>query len=315
MSEIPNRLALSTCWCSHRHTDGYEMLTEIRELGFLRAELSHGIRLELTPGILRAVEEGWIKISSVHNFCPLPATISHAAPNLFQPSARKNEERALWLLHSERTLEFAARVGAPHVVMHSGSMDPSNLHFLFGSPVPVLEPDFAAPDPSPPADSPAVEKAVRKLRRAARSTLRRVHDAYLSLGPATRRHGLVLGAENREGILEFPIDDEFQALFDQLPTDFPIGYWHDTGHARIKHLAGRLDHETHLAALADRLIGFHLHDVSAAGKDHQVPGSGSVDFAMVRRYIRPHHTLVLEPSPRLTRDEILQSRDFLLNTL
>ena len=50
--------SFSTCWNSARHTDGRAMLREIRELGFEHAELSHGIRISLVPGILEAVEGG-----------------------------------------------------------------------------------------------------------------------------------------------------------------------------------------------------------------------------------------------------------------
>jgi hypothetical protein len=46
------------------------MLREIRDLGFEYAELSHGIRISLLPGIFEAVEAGEIKISTRHNFCP-----------------------------------------------------------------------------------------------------------------------------------------------------------------------------------------------------------------------------------------------------
>ena len=42
------------------------MLREIKELGFEYAELSHGIRLSLMPGILDAVKAGEIKISTLH---------------------------------------------------------------------------------------------------------------------------------------------------------------------------------------------------------------------------------------------------------
>ena len=59
------------------------MLREIRELGFEWAELSHGIRISLLPGIIEAVDAGEIKISSLHNFCPLPMGVNHAAPNLY----------------------------------------------------------------------------------------------------------------------------------------------------------------------------------------------------------------------------------------
>ena len=61
MTEIADRLSLSTCWCSSRHSDGYEMVKEMTDLGFRRIELSHGIRMSLVPGILQAVEEGWLK--------------------------------------------------------------------------------------------------------------------------------------------------------------------------------------------------------------------------------------------------------------
>lgn len=64
------KIALSTCWCSHRHTDGYEMAREISEIGFRYIELSHGIRISLVPGILKALEEGIVEVVSVHNFCP-----------------------------------------------------------------------------------------------------------------------------------------------------------------------------------------------------------------------------------------------------
>src|SRR5580704_12772326 len=79
--------SLSTCWNSQRHTDGRAMLREIRDLGFEYAELSHGTRISLLPGIIDAVETGEIKISSLHNFCPLPMGVNHAAPNLFKFSS------------------------------------------------------------------------------------------------------------------------------------------------------------------------------------------------------------------------------------
>lgn len=303
MPDFASRLSLSSCWNSHRHDDGYAMLAEIRALGFERAELSHGVRIELAPGILRAVDEGIITISSVHNFCPLPGTVRHAAPNLFQPSARKKSERALWLLHSQRTLEFAARVRARDVVMHSGSAS-----FLFGNPATILEAE-------PPALPAAREKALARLRAGATKAMRRVLAAYDELLPSVVSHDLVLGVENREGIPELPLDDGFDAFFAHFPEEAPIGYWHDTGHARIKHLEGFLDHESHLAARLDRLVGFHLHDVDEQGRDHRRPGSGSVDFAMIARHVRGHHTLVFEPHPSLTTEEITASRDYLLDIL
>ena len=115
--------SLSSCWNSARHTDGRAMLREIRDLGFEYAELSHGIRLSLVPGILDAVKAGEIKISTLHNFCPLPMGVAGPSPNLYEFSSDRDRDRQLAIKHTINTLEFAVRVGAPLVVLHFGSMD------------------------------------------------------------------------------------------------------------------------------------------------------------------------------------------------
>src|ERR1019366_4126016 len=115
-------LSLSTSWCSSRHTDGYAMVQEMAALGFDTIELSHGIRITLVPGILKAVEQGLIKIGSTHNFCPLPTGVVYAAPNLFEPSASDAREHDQWLRHTRRSIDFAAQVKARVLVCHLGSV-------------------------------------------------------------------------------------------------------------------------------------------------------------------------------------------------
>src|SRR5881275_3258832 len=104
--------SLSTCWNSSRHTDGRPMLREIRDMGFEYAELSHGIRISLLPGVFQAVDAGEIKISSLHNFCPLPMGVNHAAPNIFKFTSDNPRERENALKHTLKTIETAARVKA-----------------------------------------------------------------------------------------------------------------------------------------------------------------------------------------------------------
>jgi sugar phosphate isomerase/epimerase len=305
MADLAKRLALSTCWCSHRHTDGYAMLAEMRDLGFSRAELSHGIGMILVPGIRKACNEGWMEISSVHNFCPLPSGVTGAAPNLFQPSVTVGVERTLWLRYSRRSLEFAKQVGAGAVVMHSGSVP-----FLFRSPERILE-------IPPPGDvtSKNRRQAWERLRKKAGRPTSRVVANYGELLPFARELGIVLGLENREGVLELPLDEDWKTFLDEFPDEPALGYWHDTGHAQIKERLGLLKHREHLEAVSDRIVGFHLHDVSAEGRDHQAPGTGLVDFAMIKEFVRDHHTLVAELGPRLSRDEVLASREYLLESL
>jgi len=98
------------------------MLREMADLGYEYVELSHGIRITLVPGILKAVEEGIVKISSTHNFCPLPTGVVQAAPNLFQPSVTEHREHDQWLRHTKRSIDFAAQVKAQVLVCHLGSV-------------------------------------------------------------------------------------------------------------------------------------------------------------------------------------------------
>src|SRR5262249_55253025 len=99
------------------------MLREIRDLGFEYAELSHGIRISLVPGILDAVDAGEIKISSLHNFCPLPIGVLKASPNLYQFSAEDARDRDLAFKYTLKTFEFANRVKTGMVVLHLGSVE------------------------------------------------------------------------------------------------------------------------------------------------------------------------------------------------
>lgn len=276
------------------------MLHEIRELGFESAELSHGIGMLLVPGILKACEEGWIRISSLHNFCPLPSGVNHAAPNLFEPSSMDRKEQDLWLRYTRRTLEFAQRLQAAAVVMHCGSVP-----FRFRSPKDTLS---ALPGPAPDRKR---EKALARLRAKAPPYAEQVVAACHALLEEVPDSGLRIGLENREGVLELPLDSEWEGFLQRFGEHSAVGYWHDTGHAQIKERLGLLEHRQHLERLSGHLVGFHLHDVSTAGRDHQVPGTGLVDFGMVREFIRPHHLLVAELSPALRRQEVIDSHHYL----
>ena len=120
--------------------------------------------------------------------------------------------------------------------------------------------------------------------------------------------GIRLGFENREAFEELPLDADHPALLAAMAKPAACGYWHDVGHAQIKQNMGLLNHREHLEKNAPNAIGFHLHDVSAEGRDHRPIGSGQIDFEMVSSFWRPEHTLVIELSPRLTPEEVLSSK-------
>jgi len=301
-------LALSTSWNSFRHTDGYAMLREIADLGYSHAELSHGIRIVLVPGIIQALEEGFIQISSTHNFCPLPTGIVMPAPNLFEPSAPDEREREQWLRQTKRSIDFAAQVKARVLVCHLGSV-----RFWWLNPGRKLKAFLAAKPDTVVADDPAYQATLRKAMAKLRNRMP-VYWEHTKAGineilNYAADHNVRLGFENREKFEELPLDDDFTALFESLPQPNPAGYWHDTGHAKIKEGLGMLSHRAHLEKMSPRLLGFHLHDVSKEGKDHQPIGTGKVDFKMVSEFWRPDQLLTMEFSPRLTVDEVRWSKE------
>ncbi len=301
-------LALSTCWNSFRHTDGYAMLREIADLGFTHAELSHGIRIVLLPGVIRAVEEGVIKISSTHNFCPLPTGITQSAPNLFEPSALEHREHEQWLRHTKRSLDFAAQIKSQVLVLHLGSV-----RFSWFNPAGKLK-RFVRKHPTAtiPSDKDyqaLLKKSCAKLRARMGPYWQQVQASIEEIRTEAVAKGIKLGFENREKFEELPVDDDFDALIGAMPQPHTAGYWHDTGHADIKQSMGVLEHSLHLAKNAPRLLGFHLHDVSADGKDHQPIGSGRIDFNMVSSFWRPEHLLTLELSPRVKVEDVVTSKE------
>lgn len=316
------------------------MVAEMAELGFKRIELSHGIRIALVPGILKALGEGLVEVGSVHNFCPLPASSWQAAPNLFNPASTDKQERDLWQRYTEQTLDFAVKVGAPKVVMHSGSA-----WFFFGSPeakfekwlsgqkleavesakatiselemssTPVNEIELETKLLASSSFKEHRDRAMRRIKRASKKPLRHLNASYGLVEAYAAERGLELCLENREGLEELPVDAEYPKFLEQLGGEETFRYWHDTGHAQIKHRLGLLDHRAHLESMASRLTGFHLHDVSEGGRDHRMPGTGTVDFKMISEFIRPEHTLVLELSPSLSRNQVQASRNYLLEIL
>jgi sugar phosphate isomerase/epimerase len=226
--------SFSTCWNSHRHTDGRTMLREIRELGFEYAELSHGTRISLMPGILEAVDAGEMKISTLHNFCPLPMGVNHSAPNLYQFSAEKPRERELAVRYTLKPLEFAERVKAPLVVLHLGSVEMKDYTDKLKDMLGRGE-----------KGSLKYEKLCAELSEKREAKKERfVQNTYETLNkilPDAESRGLKLGVENREALEEIPFETDFPFFFREF-TSPSIVYWHDTGHAQIKENLGFIHH-------------------------------------------------------------------------
>ena len=272
------------------------MLREIRDLGFEYAELSHGTRVALLPGILEAVEAKEIKISTLHNFCPLPMGVNHSAPNLYQFTADRERERELAERYTIKTLEFAERVRAPLVVLHSGRIDMKQYTDKL---IDMVDGGGRSGTRYQKLAAEALKKAEAKKERY----FDRTKAMLKKLAGEAEKRGLKLGVENRQALEELPLDSDFLFLFREVDSP-ALRYWHDTGHAQIKENLGYINHQIQLESLRDWLAGFHIHDVQGAGKDHCAPGTGQVNFGALRPVVKPEHIKVFEFSPSLKVDEV-----------
>jgi sugar phosphate isomerase/epimerase len=272
------------------------MLREIRDLGFEYAELSHGIRISLLPGIIEAVEAGEIKISSLHNFCPLPIGINHAAPNIFKFTSPDARERENAFRHTVKTIETAARLKAKVVVLHMGALEMKEYTEKLIDLVGEGQRDTSK-------FQKLCQEAEEKREAKKERFVQYAYEMLKRIQEQAQRYGIVLGIENREALEEIPFEGDFGFFFREFSTP-SIRYWHDTGHAQIKENIGFMNHAFHLEALAPHLAGFHIHDVQFPGRDHCPPGTGMIDFAALKPFVKPDHIKVFELNPGIPPEEL-----------
>jgi len=291
-------LSFSTCWNSGRHTCGKAMVEEILALGFRSIELSHGIHSPLLEGVLAARQEHRFSISSVHNFLPMPVEVMADAPDCYEFSSHRAADRARAIRLSLQTIDWAERLGAPFVVVHCGRI-PLRLTKplralieeggLFGKEL-VL----------------AKLEAVRQREKNATAYTERVLECLVEIVDYAGKKGVKIGIENREHYEAIPTERELVSFLRQLDSAH-VGYWHDFGHAQIKHNLGLINHAQWLQKAGPLAIGAHVHDVRWPFRDHSVPFAGEVDYRTLLALLPDSCQLVWELSPRNKSEEIVSS--------
>jgi len=242
------------------------------------------------------VDAGEMRISTLHNFCPLPIGVNQANPNLFRFSSLESRERENAFRYSLKTIETAQRLNARLVVLHMGCIDMKDYTDR------LIEMVGAGQQRTPKYEKLCAEAIDRREQKKERH-VEFAGDILRRLSTEAGAHGIRLGIENREALEEIPLENDFTLFFKEF-ADPNICYWHDTGHAQIKENLGFIHHEMHLRSLADRLAGFHIHDVQFPARDHCPPGTGMIDFAALKPMVRPEHIKVFELNPGVPVEEL-----------
>jgi sugar phosphate isomerase/epimerase len=266
--------------------------------------LSHGIKLSLVEGIQAALKARDIKVTSLHNFCPLPLGVMHAHPNIYLLSSPDERERERAINQTLKTIEFAVQCGAKAIVMHLGRV-PMWRHYTEKL-LKLIKQDKQMLPRYERLRFKAVTVREKKREPHWKQTLRSMDK----LVEHARQAGVQLGVENRLLLEEIPNEAEFEELFKRYDPAV-VGYWHDTGHAHVRELLGVCSQEQMLATAGKRLLGIHIHDVGFVDEDHRPPGSGEVMFDRLKPYLRPEVIKVFEFSPKWRTEDVARGIEHL----
>lgn len=290
------KLALSTCWNSWKHKDGRTIVEEILSLGFDSLEISHGIRASQLEGILIARERHKFTISSVHNFLPMPVEVQSDSPDCYEFTSPKAKERDRAMKLTLATIDWAAKLGAPFVVVHTGRIRSLDL----------TDPLRRIVESGKRMSRSFVSKkiaAIQAREKLSEANNRFVHDCLQDILPHAAKMGIKLGIENREYYEAAPLEREMKDFIESLHSPH-AGYWHDFGHAQIKHNMGLIDHAQHLEKMSPLLIGCHIHDTRWPFRDHCPPFTGETPFEKLVPLLPKKFAAVLEMSPRTETADI-----------
>ena len=294
-------LAISTMWNFRKAHSGEELIDQLTALGFGRVELNYQVRTEWLSGIRRRINEGAIKVSSVHNVFPKTLDKKFDTDSVmlgYEDEALRQQAVEL----AKGSIEWACVLGAGAVVFHPTE-------------VPMSPDEFDVPlkalIKAHKTDTDEYRELHAKMlaARQAQPYLDRMMKSIDELANYVEKNNLPvrLGMENRAMCHQCPTFPEFDLIADRFAGS-PVGIWLDTGHGIMMEEMG-LQQLPLSKKAADMIVGMHIHDAVDA-LDHYAPCTlPNEPLAPYREYIEKCPIKVLELSGRLTAEEIVTGTD------
>ena len=297
--------SLSTSWNSAIRRNGADIVNEIKGIGFDTIELNFALNEAVCAQILSLKESGAIKVSSLHNICPLPEEIEPevASPDYYSLASPDSEERGLAIDATKNTVRWAARLGAKAVVLHIGRVQ-----------VKERTRDLAALAGDKTAFEELRLQMICEREEKKGGYLDNAMKSLGELAPFAKENGIFLGIENRYHFREIPLQDELEIIFKNFPPG-TVYYWHDVGHAEAFERLGLAKHKESLERFSNRLLGVHLHDIIGMIGDHRAPGTGTFDFSILKPYIKKETIKVIEAHQPATAADIRRAVKYLTKIL
>ncbi len=286
-------------WNATSQSDGAAMIDELKDLGFDAIELSRHLTMEQLEQLKPHLNQ--TKPCSIHNFCPVLPNLpqAEAENDPVQLSSLDVNERQEALRWTTQTMELAADLEIPIVVLHLGEVDTHDRSYLMRDLYEYGEREYEA-------FGRKVEEATdwRKRKQA------KHQDAALfsldALNELALRMDLHLAVENRPHYYQIPNFDEMAMLLEKFEGS-NMRYWHDVGHAALQERVGLCWSHRWLEAYKDHLIGVNLHDLKDL-ETHYPPGFGDLEFNEIMAEI-PSDVLKVIEVRHGRADELKEARE------
>jgi len=276
-------LALSTSWLGADHPTVESTIRAAHEVGFNAFEIGVAGEMLSADEFKALADELGLTYVSVHNI----ANRRGVPPDEVRGDGLSSTDAAVReraIAKTIETIELARAVGARCVVIHAGEVETPDGDERQRHAVGLIN-----------AGRIDEARAFMKESLAARNALapKYVEIAGNSLAEVFRRTGnFPIGLECRVHYYSIPLPGEFDFLYHAL-LPHPVSYWHDTGHARVGEMLGLWPALAWLERFGRMLAGFHFHDVRVMS-DHEVPGTGDLDFTTFKPYVKEDTIRVIE---------------------
>jgi len=288
--------SLTTRWNARRHETGETMLEEILALGFDHVELGFDLTANLVQGVRNMVKAGSVKVDSVHAYCPLPP-VPYPSPEPFTLAASDPGIRANALHYLEKTIRFAAEIGARVVVAHAGNVEMKMLSMN------LIELTAAGRQYDEEYEKARMQLILAR-EKAVPAQLPHLYTGIEYLLPLLEETRQTLAFEILPTWEAIPTEVEMETLLTHFNSP-RLRCWLDLGHGQIRENLGLISHARWAKRLRPWLVGMHIHDVRPPATDHLMPPAGTTKFEDFKEVARADIIRVIEPSPSVAAADIV----------
>ncbi|MCX5711581.1 MAG: sugar phosphate isomerase/epimerase [Candidatus Omnitrophica bacterium] len=291
-------LALSTSWNAFRYESAAGLLEEAIALGFKKFELSFNLDRTMVDEIEAQVKAKKIQVTSLHNYCPIPESLTRkqALPDCYSLASIDESQRQTALKYTKRTIDYAKRLGAQAIVLHCGRIEIPDRTITL-----IRLYDQGRRDSAAFAEE--QKDMASERERLVPAFFENILKSLDEVNQHAKANDIKVGVETRYYFREIPTLDETGIILDKFAGS-NLYYWHDTGHAQLMENLGFHKHKEFLDKYSDRMLGIHLHDISGC-KDHKAPGTGDLDFSFIAPYLKKETIKVIEAHAPSTAKELV----------